>query len=369
MDSGNLESLLALNGVGEHSIGLGVGVSLDQASDSLSKKLDVIKRVVSLDSLVQVRVEGHLLDVLGVAKFNKGFAGTVVAVEDLLQNVQYSVSGSVGLVVLLDVGLFDFGLSGKSLSSVHKSDNFFGGHASRLGGEVDTFTGALGNVSSSISDKGHASLDTSRAVVFRDGVSLNLDDLSSGNLVTGTVTDGLLVLLDGGAVDNGTSSNSDVVVLGEDPSVEIGGNIISDVHLGHFFVELHLVIRDLNSLLEGNGKVVKTGIHGLGDTRVGTVGSDNKIDFHGFGNTGTGSLLELLVVDGVGGFRNLVVRWDINGGHKSVDTLGTVFDGTVSKELVHNFTSAHTDVFVGLQGVTDIDLNASGGDEVHLADL
>ena len=32
----NLESLLALNGVGEFGIGLGVGVSLDQASNGFS---------------------------------------------------------------------------------------------------------------------------------------------------------------------------------------------------------------------------------------------------------------------------------------------------------------------------------------------
>jgi hypothetical protein len=49
-----LDALLALNRIGEHGIRLGVSVSLDQAPDSLAKKLEVIKRVVSLHLLVKV---------------------------------------------------------------------------------------------------------------------------------------------------------------------------------------------------------------------------------------------------------------------------------------------------------------------------
>ena len=303
----NLKSLLALNGVGKFSIRLSVGVSLDQASNGLSKKLQVIKRVVSLDPLVQVRVESNLLDVLAVAKLNESLASAVVGVEDLLEGIQDGVSGSVELVVLGNVCSLDLGLGGELASSIHEGNNFFCGHASRLGGEVDTFSRALGDVSGSISNKGDTSLDTTRAVVFRDGVGLDLDDLSSGNLVSSTVTDGLLVLLDGRTVDNGTGSNTNVVVLGEDPSVEIRGDIVTDVHLGHFFVEFHLLIRDLDALLEGDGEVVKSSVHGLGDTRVGTIGSNNHIDIHGLGNTSTGSLNVFLVVDGVLGVRCLVV--------------------------------------------------------------
>ena len=57
--------------------------------------------------------------------------------------------------------------------------------------------------------------------MFRDRVGLDLDDLSPGNLVTGTVANGLLVLLDRGAVDYRTRSDTDVIVLREYPSVEI----------------------------------------------------------------------------------------------------------------------------------------------------
>jgi hypothetical protein len=47
-----LDTLLALDGVGEYSVGLGNGVSPDQASNGLSEELQIVKRVVSLDSLV-----------------------------------------------------------------------------------------------------------------------------------------------------------------------------------------------------------------------------------------------------------------------------------------------------------------------------
>jgi len=360
---------LRFNGVGEYGIGLSIGISLDQASDGFTEKLQVIKRVVSLDSLVKVRVESDLLDVLGVAKFDKGLSGSVVGVENLLQNVKDGVGGSVGLVVFLEVALFDFFLGGHSLSTVHHTDDFFGCHAARLGGKVDTFSGALGNVSGGVTDEDHASLDTTRAVVFGDRVGFDLDDLSSGNLVSGTFTDGLLVLLDSRTVDDGTGSDTDVVVLGEDPSVEIRGDIVTDVHLSHLFVESHLVVRDLDSLLEGNGKVVFTGIHGLGDTGVGTIGSDDHVNLHLSGGSRLGSLEEFLVVKSVFGFGSLVVGWDFNSGDKTVDGLGSVFDGTVSEVLVHDFATAHTNVFIGLKSISNGDLGSGRGDKIHSSDL
>jgi len=364
-----LKSLLRFDGVGEYSIRLGVGVSFDQASDGLAKKLQVIKRVVSLDLLVKVGVESNLLDVLGVAKFDEGLSGSVVRVEDLLQDVQNSVGRSVKAVVFLKVGLLDFFLGRKSLSTIHELDNFFGCHAARLGGKVDTFSGALGNVSGGVTDKCHTSLDTTRTVVLRDGVGFDLDDLSSCDLVSGTVADGLLVLLDGRSVDDGTGSDSNVVVLGEDPTVEIRGDIVTDVHLSHFFVEGHLVFRDLNSLLESDGEVVFTGIHGLGDTRVGTIGSDDHIDLHLIRGSGALALLEFLVVKSVLGFGSLVVGRDINSGDKTVDRFGSVFNGAVSEVLVHDFTTAHTNVLIGLESISNGNLGSGRGDKIHSSDL
>ena len=84
----NLDALLGLDGVGELGVGLGDGVSLDEAADGLAEELDIVEGVVALHLLVQVGVEGDLLDVLGVAKLDEGLAGAVVGVEDLLEEVE-----------------------------------------------------------------------------------------------------------------------------------------------------------------------------------------------------------------------------------------------------------------------------------------
>jgi len=63
--------------------------------------------------------------------------------------------------------------------------------------------------------------------------------------------DGGLVLGDGWAVDNGAGADADVVVLGEDPRVKVGRDVVADVHLGEILVVGHLVVRDLNALLDG----------------------------------------------------------------------------------------------------------------------
>mmetsp|Transcript_14025 Transcript_14025/g.34030 ORF Transcript_14025/g.34030 Transcript_14025/m.34030 type:complete len:292 (+) Transcript_14025:572-1447(+) len=205
--------------------------------------------------------------------------------------------------------------------------------------------------------------------MFRNGVSLYLDDFPSGDLVARSVADGLLVLLDGGAVDNGSSSNTDVVVLGEHPSVEIGRHVVTNIHLRHFFVKLHFVIRNLDTLLEGNGKIVLSGIHSLCYTRVGTVSADNKVNFHVLGCSGTGSFLVGLVVDGVLVLRYLVVGRDVDAGDQAIDNFGTVVDGAVAEVSVKDFTTSHTNVLIRFQGLTNINFNTLGGDKIHATDL
>lgn len=64
-----------------------------------------------------------------------------------------------------------------------------------------------------------------------------------------------------------------------------------------------------------------------------------------------------------------VILGNVNGGDESVDGLGSVGDGTVAEVLVHDFTTAHTDVFVGLKSVSNVDLVVGGGDEFHAANL
>mmetsp|Transcript_13732 Transcript_13732/g.28795 ORF Transcript_13732/g.28795 Transcript_13732/m.28795 type:complete len:272 (-) Transcript_13732:101-916(-) len=160
-----------------------------------------------------------------------------------------------------------------------------------------------------------------------------------------------------------------MVVLGENPSVEIRGDIVTDIHLSHLFVENHFVVRDLDSFLEGNGEVVFTGVHSLGDTRVGTISTDNHIDLH-FARCSRGfSLLEFLVVKGVLSFGSLVVGRNIDFGDKPVDWLSSEFNGTVPKVLVHDFATTHTDVLVGLKRISNGDLSSSRGDKIHSSDL
>ncbi len=47
----------------------------------------------------------------------------------------------------------------------------------------------------------------------------------------------------------GARTDGDVVILGEDPAVEIGGHVVAHVHLGQVLVVLHLVVRDADALL------------------------------------------------------------------------------------------------------------------------
>mmetsp|Transcript_7058 Transcript_7058/g.14178 ORF Transcript_7058/g.14178 Transcript_7058/m.14178 type:complete len:550 (-) Transcript_7058:90-1739(-) len=365
-----LQTLHGFHGVGELGIGLGNGISLDEASNCLPEKFQVIERVVSLHFLVKVRIESDLLHIFGVTQLDERLTGTIVGVKHLLKNIENRVSGSVKLVVIGDVRALDLLLRGKTLSPLHELDDRLGGHASRLGGEVNSLSGALGHVSGGVSHQGHASVDATGAVVLWNGVGFHLDDLSSGDLLSSAIANGLLVLLDGRAVDDGSGADADVVVLGEDPSVEIGRDVVSDVHFGHLLVELHLLLRDLDALLEGDGEVVFSGVHGLGHARVGAVGSDDEVDVHGLGNSGGGALGVFLVVEGVAGvFVGAVVGGNVDGGDEALDGFGSVGDGAVAEELVHDFAAAHSDVFVGLEGVSDVDFDIGGGDEFHAADL
>lgn len=86
-------------------VGLGDTVALDEAADGLAEELEVVEGVVALDLFVKVGVEGDLLDVLGLAELDEGLAGSVVGVEDLLEDVEDGVGGAIGAVVVADVGV------------------------------------------------------------------------------------------------------------------------------------------------------------------------------------------------------------------------------------------------------------------------
>mmetsp|Transcript_4181 Transcript_4181/g.5824 ORF Transcript_4181/g.5824 Transcript_4181/m.5824 type:complete len:209 (+) Transcript_4181:681-1307(+) len=201
-------------------------------------------------------------------------------------------------------------------------------------------------------------------------MGLNLDDFSSGNFVSCSVANSLLVLLDGRTINNSSSSYTNMVVFGENPSVEVWGNIVSNIHLSHFFVKGHLFLGDLDALLEGNCEVVLSSVHSLSNTGVSAISSDNDVYVHGGGNTSGRSFSELLEINCV--LRivvGLVVGGYVYGGNESIDNLRSVFYGTVTNVLVQDLATAHTNVLIGLKSVSDIHFNSSWGDKIHLTDL
>ena len=120
----------------------------------------------------KVGVEGDLLDVFGLAEFDKGLAGTVAGVEDLLEDVENGIGWPVRAIVVLDVCGLDLLLGGQAGPPLHELDDVLGGHAAGLGGEVDALSGALGDVAGGVTDEGDASLDAAGAGVLGDGVGL-----------------------------------------------------------------------------------------------------------------------------------------------------------------------------------------------------
>ena len=129
--------------------------------------------------LVQVRVECDLLDVLGFAQLDEGLAGTVAAVEDLLEDVEHSVCGPVRLVVILNVRGLNLLLRGQAATVLHELDNGLRSHPAALSSEVDAFSTTFGDVSGGVTNQRNPALHPSRASVFRDRVSLDLDDFAT----------------------------------------------------------------------------------------------------------------------------------------------------------------------------------------------
>mmetsp|Transcript_30256 Transcript_30256/g.45835 ORF Transcript_30256/g.45835 Transcript_30256/m.45835 type:complete len:221 (+) Transcript_30256:599-1261(+) len=205
--------------------------------------------------------------------------------------------------------------------------------------------------------------------MLRDRVSFNLDNLSSLDLVPGTVSDGLLVLLDGRSVYDSSSSNSNMIIFRKDPTVEIWRNIVANIHFSHFFVKFHFFFRDLNSLLESNCKIVLASIHSLGNSGVSSISSNDNINIHGLLDTSFGSFLVLLVMNFVFVLGGLMIRWYVNASDKAIYTLSTVFNSTVTDVTIENLTPAHSNVFIRLKCFADVDLNTSRGDQIHFANL
>mmetsp|Transcript_31884 Transcript_31884/g.73390 ORF Transcript_31884/g.73390 Transcript_31884/m.73390 type:complete len:229 (-) Transcript_31884:318-1004(-) len=201
-------------------------------------------------------------------------------------------------------------------------------------------------------------------------MGLNLDDLTTRYLVTSTVTNCFLILFDRGTIDNSSSSNTNVVIFGKHPSIEVRGYIISNIHLRHLLVETHLLLIDLNTLLESNSKVIFTSVHGFRDTTVSSISTHDDVKLLLLGCTRRLSRSELLVLDRV--LRiwvGLVVGRNVNGRYKAIDNISSKFLCTITDVLIKDLATAHSNVFISLESITDVNINARGADQLHLADL
>ena len=97
-------------------------------------------------------------------------------------------------------------------------------------------------------------------------MGFDLDDFAALKALGRAGANARLELLDLGLVDpHGASAYGDVVVLREDPGVEVGGDIVAHVHFGQVFVVGHFVVGQANALLEGDRIVVIPGLDGLGN--------------------------------------------------------------------------------------------------------
>ena len=323
---------------------------------------------VSLDGLVEIGVEGHLLDVLLLAELDETLPGCITGVEDLLQQVKHQVSGSILGVPLPDV-LHEVRLIDHANSILRALDDRLRTHATALGSEVDAFTRALGHIPGGISDEDRPVLDPPGPWVLGNRVGLHPDDLTPIDANSRSVSNALLVSLNALLVDDGASANGNMIALGEDPGVEVGRHIISDVHLGPVLVVFHLVLRDAHALLESDGILVVACLDVLCDAAVCPVSANDNIDFKRL-------LLALasiacLVSELVEGedVRLVLLLRDGHAHEETVDQRGTVLLGPLSEEVIKNLAADHADELVILECLTDLDLLIGRRDHGHLFDL
>mmetsp|Transcript_5835 Transcript_5835/g.10519 ORF Transcript_5835/g.10519 Transcript_5835/m.10519 type:complete len:428 (-) Transcript_5835:55-1338(-) len=242
-------------------------------------------------------------------------------------------------------------------------------HATTLGSKIDALTRALSHIPCRITHEDGAVLHAPRARVLRDRVGLNTNDLPALNAYGGTVTDALLVALDSLLVDDGAGSDCHVVALGEDPGVEIWRHIISHVHLGTVLIVVHLRLRDAHALLESNGILVVASLNVLCDAAVGAICSHHNINFKGLLLPLAGiAFLAAKVVVGEGVCLALVLR-DGHSHEEAIDQGGPVLLSPLSKEVIQHLTAHHSNEFVILEGLTDLDFLVGRGDHGHLLHL
>mmetsp|Transcript_76284 Transcript_76284/g.120466 ORF Transcript_76284/g.120466 Transcript_76284/m.120466 type:complete len:499 (-) Transcript_76284:183-1679(-) len=351
-----------------HRIGCLLVLVLVQRAQGFPAQLQITHGIVALDGLVQVGVKGHLLDILLLAQFHKTLTGSIAGVKDLLQQIQDQIGWAVLAIpltkVLHQIGLIDH--AGALLGVLHDG---LCAHATALGGEVDAFTGALGHVARCITHQDGTILHTPRPRVLRDRMRLHPDDVATLNAGGCSVADALLVLLDALLVHHRAGAHGHMVTLGEDPGIEVRRHILAHVHLGPLLVVIHLLLRDLHSLLEGNGIFVVSSFDIFGHPAVGAIGPNHHIHLQGLLHTFSGVALLVLVVV-VGQHVGIaLLLWQSHAHEETIDQGGAVLLGALTEEVIQHFTTHHSDELVILQSLANLDLLVGGRDHRHLSHL
>mmetsp|Transcript_140128 Transcript_140128/g.198601 ORF Transcript_140128/g.198601 Transcript_140128/m.198601 type:complete len:321 (-) Transcript_140128:57-1019(-) len=160
-----------------------------------------------------------------------------------------------------------------------------------------------------------------------------------------------------------------MIALGEDPGIEVGRHIISDVHLGPVLVVFHLLVRDAHALLECDGILVVAGLDVLCDATVCPVSTNDNVDFKRLLLTLARIALILgVLVEGEDVGLVLLLR-DGHAHEETVDQRGTVLLGPLSEEVIKNLAADHPDELVVLERLTDLDFLVGRRDHGHLSDL
>mmetsp|Transcript_101268 Transcript_101268/g.123990 ORF Transcript_101268/g.123990 Transcript_101268/m.123990 type:complete len:327 (-) Transcript_101268:164-1144(-) len=200
-------------------------------------------------------------------------------------------------------------------------------------------------------------------------MGLNPNNLTSVDAGGCAVTDALLIPLNALLVDHGASANSYVIALGEDPGIEVRRDILADVHLCSFLVVVHLLLRDLHALLEGNGILIVSSLNILSHTAIGTICSDDHIHFQSLLHTlSSVTLLVLIVIVSQDIGLTLLLRQS-HTHEKSIDQGGSILLGPLPQEVIQHLTPDHADVFIILQGLANLNLLVGRGNHGHLTHL
>mmetsp|Transcript_8947 Transcript_8947/g.37885 ORF Transcript_8947/g.37885 Transcript_8947/m.37885 type:complete len:469 (+) Transcript_8947:245-1651(+) len=345
--------------------GVAQRVGAHDGRDGVAEQLDVVDGVAGHHGLVQVRVEGHLLHVLVRAHLHESFARGVGAVENLLQDVENLVGGPVLAVPLVEVRAEVGFVDGQSavLRLLHHR---FRGHATGLSGEVDALAGALSDVPRGVADESHATLHAPGSGVLGNRVRLDADDLAARALLLGALAHRRLVRLDRRLVHDRAGAHRDVVVLGEDPAVKVGRDVVADVHLRQILVVLHLLVGDLDALLERDGVVVLAGVDVLRDARVRAVGADHDVHFHRLRLANLSVGFVVVVVDGDRAVPDAGV---LELHEQPVHKVGAEALRALAQEVIHHLAAAHADVLLVVQSLADVHRAVGRGDHLHLRNL